>query len=176
MAPEAPGKTAKDLILYASNDIRQNAGRIESWFIELTADTLKKAGVPIPGGGARDPDNVDTRITSFGDRLKAGKRFSQLRADLLHQEIDVDHQQYAQERTNELHCERARRPLDCAEAGAREREVRRPRRERLRQDDGQRPGADRGHVQQCAARPACHRERIGLSPRRSRIGQCRPRK
>ena len=98
LAPEQPGRSTQELILYSAGDVRQNAGRIESYYIELTPEILKKAGVPIPEGSPASGDEVDASITSLGDRLRAGKRFSALRSDLLRTEIEADHAQYFADR------------------------------------------------------------------------------
>ncbi|MGH8655930.1 MAG: hypothetical protein ACREYE_28800 [Gammaproteobacteria bacterium] len=47
-APEGQGLDGCSPILHVSCGIRQNAGRIESYLIRLTADELNKAGVPLP--------------------------------------------------------------------------------------------------------------------------------
>ncbi len=47
LAPEAPGKSLRDLVLFAS-EVRQNAGRMESYFDQLTPSDLERAGVPVP--------------------------------------------------------------------------------------------------------------------------------
>jgi hypothetical protein len=58
-------------------------------------------GVPIPEGSPASGDEVDASVSSLGDRLRAGKRFSALRSDLLKTEIEADHAQYAADRENQ---------------------------------------------------------------------------
>jgi hypothetical protein len=66
LAPEQPGKSTQELLLYSASDVRQNAGRIESYYIELDPALLKKAGVPIPEGAPAASDEVDASIASLG--------------------------------------------------------------------------------------------------------------
>jgi len=47
-APEGPGLDGCSPVLHVSCGIRQNAGRIESYLVRLTAEELKGAGVPLP--------------------------------------------------------------------------------------------------------------------------------
>lgn len=61
-APEAPGKTLSDLIMFVSPEVRQNAGRLESYFIQLTEQQLRKAGVPAPTRAAIDSEEPDAVI------------------------------------------------------------------------------------------------------------------
>lgn len=97
LAPERPGKSTQELVLYGATDVRQNAGRVESYFVELTPEILKKAGVPIPETPAPAGD-VDSAVAALGDRIRAGKKFSALRSDLLKQEIEADYTQYSADR------------------------------------------------------------------------------
>ncbi|MEO8018238.1 MAG: hypothetical protein ABI769_10520 [Pseudomonadota bacterium] len=47
-APEEPGLIESSRVLYVSPEICQNAGRTEQRLIRISAETLKKAGVPLP--------------------------------------------------------------------------------------------------------------------------------
>ena len=98
-APEAPGKTLNELILFASPEIRQDAGRIESYFIRLTVEDLKKAGLPIPEDRlAADDGSGDEDLAVFESKLKAGKRFFGRKATILREQIEVDHAEHANRR------------------------------------------------------------------------------
>jgi hypothetical protein len=100
MAPEVPGKPLKDLILFKSAEIRQDAGRIETYLIQLSAEDLKKAGLPIPEPPSPPgSDNGDRDLAAFESRLKAGKRFFERKAQILRRQVDADHAEYVQERT-----------------------------------------------------------------------------
>lgn len=99
-APEAAGKALNDLILFASPEIRQNAGRIETYLIQLTADQLTKAGMPVPQEQPipeGDPEDEDLRILER--KLQAGKRFFDRKAALLQLHVEQEHQKHAKERT-----------------------------------------------------------------------------
>src|SRR5262245_29401175 len=100
-APEGPGLDGCSPVLHVSCGIRQNAGRIESYLIRLTAEELKKAGVPLPSvraqeseqsKGIRGPDDIfgslQLRYTRH-DKFRELAR--QLTADRIrkHRESDV---------------------------------------------------------------------------------------
>lgn len=57
-APEAPGLDGCSPMLHVSCGIRQNAGRIESYLVRLTAEELKKAGVPLPSVPAQSSKGI----------------------------------------------------------------------------------------------------------------------
>jgi hypothetical protein len=100
LAPEAPGRTLNDLILYTSPVIRQNAGRNEGYLIQLTVEDLKKAGLPIPDDRVAPGDDTgEAELTLFEGRLKAGQSFFDHKAAILHQQVELEHAQYAQQRT-----------------------------------------------------------------------------
>ncbi|WP_045227152.1 hypothetical protein [Methyloterricola oryzae] len=100
LAPETPGKALKDLILFFSPEVRQDAGRIESYFVQLTVADLKKAGLPLPEVPTTPgTDDGEADLVAFEGKLKAGKRYFERKADILKQQIEVDHAQYVQERT-----------------------------------------------------------------------------
>ncbi|HWI77750.1 MAG TPA: hypothetical protein VNS31_01030, partial [Ramlibacter sp.] len=85
LAPEAPGKTLKDLVLYTAPEVRQNAGRIESYFVVLTAEALKKAGLPVPAApAAPSAPTGDDDLALLEQKLKAGRRFFDRKAEILH--------------------------------------------------------------------------------------------
>ena len=48
LAPEEPGADPQSRLLYASPEIRQDAGRTEEYLIRLPADALARGGLPIP--------------------------------------------------------------------------------------------------------------------------------
>jgi hypothetical protein len=48
LAHEEPGLDPSARVLYTSSDIRQDAGRTEEYLIRLSAEALKRIGIPIP--------------------------------------------------------------------------------------------------------------------------------
>ena len=63
LAPEEPGMREEQRILYASNAIRQNAGRIEEYLVRLGTDQLVKAGLPVPAAaGTPEPEPAAGRV------------------------------------------------------------------------------------------------------------------
>src|SRR4029450_4204010 len=100
MAPEVPGKPVKDLILFKAAETRQDAGRVESYLIQLSAEDLERAGLPITETpSAPGAETGEQELALFESRLKAGKRFFDRKAEILREQVDVDHVQYAAERT-----------------------------------------------------------------------------
>lgn len=99
LAPEAPNKPIRDLVLFSSSEVRQNAGRMESFFIQLTPEDLKRAGLPIPTGGEPGDPEGDEALTALRARLKAGKSFFHRKSEILKQEIETEHTDYAARRT-----------------------------------------------------------------------------
>ncbi len=98
-APEATGKTLNDLILFASPEIRQNAGRIETYLIQLTADQLTKAGMPVPQDQTIPDDTEDADLITLERKLQTGKRFFDRKSALLEVHVEKEHQKHAKERT-----------------------------------------------------------------------------
>lgn len=99
-APETPGKTLNELILFASPEVRQNAGRIESYLVQLTEEQLKKAGLPIPQDRtAPDDDAGDGDLHALERKLLLGKHFFDRKATILHTHVEQEHQQHAEQRT-----------------------------------------------------------------------------
>ena len=73
-APEGPGLDGCSPVLHVSCGIRQNAGRIESYLIRLTAEELKGAGVPLPSVQAPNlPQSKEIlkRLTGIEQRKEA---------------------------------------------------------------------------------------------------------
>lgn len=100
IAPEIVGKPIRDRILFFSPEVRQNAGRHESYFIQLTAADLKRVGLPLPSApGQSQVDPGDAHLALLGDRLKFGKQFFDKRTDLLRTQVEDAHTAYAQTRT-----------------------------------------------------------------------------
>jgi hypothetical protein len=70
--PEQSGKSIRDLLLFFSPEIRQNAGRNEAYFIAIEEARLKEKGVPLP-----EPRETNTglRIAAYQRRIEATARF-----------------------------------------------------------------------------------------------------
>jgi hypothetical protein len=82
-APEGPGVDGCSPVLHVSGGIRQNAGRIESYLVRLTADQLTKAGIDVPSVLTQGTEPAKSRV----QRLKQAQnttenifRFLQIRA------------------------------------------------------------------------------------------------
>ncbi|MBK7108745.1 MAG: hypothetical protein IPH61_06260 [Bacteroidetes bacterium] len=59
LAPEEAGRSFANTILYYSSEIRQNAGRNENYFIQLTDKTFIEKNIEIPKTNSKpDPTNV----------------------------------------------------------------------------------------------------------------------
>lgn len=100
IAPEIGGRPLKERILFMSPEVRQNAGRTETYFIQLTGADLKRVGVPLPvAPGAPQVDAGDGQLTLLQERLSAGAQFSARRGDLLKALVEDPHASYAQTRT-----------------------------------------------------------------------------
>lgn len=48
LGPEQSGKSVKDLLLFYSPEIRQNAGKSETYLIQIDERVLKEKGIPLP--------------------------------------------------------------------------------------------------------------------------------
>jgi len=100
LAPEAPGRRLIDLILFVPAEIRQNAGRAEAYFIELTPGQLTKAGVPLPEVPPSNPDELgDTAVDALEQRLRSAKRFFYRKAAVLGTQVAQEHDSHAAQRT-----------------------------------------------------------------------------
>jgi hypothetical protein len=100
IAPEIAGKPLRDRILFFSPEVRQNAGRHEYYFIEITAQDLKRVGLPIPAvAGVPQVDPGDAQLALLSDRLKLGAQFFDKRGDLLRTQVEDAHTAYAETRT-----------------------------------------------------------------------------
>lgn len=90
-APEGPGLDGCSAVLHVSCGIRQNAGRSESYLIQLTVEELKKAGVPLPTvrkDGSADVFGSMQRRYARRDKLRELAR--QLAADRLGKQRETD--------------------------------------------------------------------------------------
>ena len=100
LAPEAPGKRLIDLVLFVPSEIRQNAGRGEAYFIELTAEQLARAGVPLPEVAPSNPDEAgDSAVNALEQRLRSAKRFFDRKAAVLGTQVAQEHETHAAQRT-----------------------------------------------------------------------------
>ena len=66
-APEGPGLDGCAPVLHVSGGIRQNAGRIESYLVRLTADQLTKAGIDIPSALTQETEPAKSRVQRLKD-------------------------------------------------------------------------------------------------------------
>jgi len=100
IAPEIAGRPIRDRILFFSPEIRQNAGRHEHWFITVTAEDMKRVGLPIPtAAAAPQVDPGDAQLSLLKNRLKFGQQFFDKRSDLLKAQVEDAHAAYAGTRT-----------------------------------------------------------------------------
>lgn len=76
-APEISGMANNANLLFVSHEIRQNAGRVEMYIVQLTEDQLKKAGVEIPVNQVSTaPITVDSRIATYKSRVNEESQFN----------------------------------------------------------------------------------------------------
>jgi hypothetical protein len=71
LAPEEPGVTPQDLVLFSAVLPRQNAGRTEQYIIRLTTALLQKYEIPIPSEVSADIEPAQTvvgRLTALATR------------------------------------------------------------------------------------------------------------
>ncbi len=101
LAPERQGIPTRNQILFISSEIRQNAGRIESYLIQLTAEQLQRAGLDISQLNTTDPTTVQARDTSsiLEERLKRNKSDYERRRSLFSEYIAKEHKKHATKRT-----------------------------------------------------------------------------
>ncbi|MET0069710.1 MAG: hypothetical protein ABW096_06690 [Candidatus Thiodiazotropha sp.] len=83
---ETEGQQEFDNVIFRSNWARINAGRQETYLIEIPTDSLKKLGVPIPVAGS-EGDDVDERVQIVRDTIFSERVFRD-RITELHEEID----------------------------------------------------------------------------------------
>jgi hypothetical protein len=72
-APEEPDSAAKPHILFASQAIRQNAGRTEQYFVRLSAEDLAKASIALPTtpiDEVEEPKRLVERLATADLRLE----------------------------------------------------------------------------------------------------------
>jgi hypothetical protein len=100
LAPEAPGRSLSDLVLFVPSEVRQNAGRAEAYFIELTPEQLTRAGVPLPEVPPANPDEAgDNAVTALEQRLRSAKRFFDRKAAVLAAQVAQEHDTHATQRS-----------------------------------------------------------------------------
>ncbi len=71
LSPERAGKSVRDLLLFASPDIRQNAGRSEAYLVQIDEGVLKEKGIAIP---QPPPSDVAARIDAYRQRSDDAQR------------------------------------------------------------------------------------------------------
>jgi hypothetical protein len=99
LAPELPGRPIRERILFTSPQVRQNAGRQESYLIQLTDEDLKRVGLPIPAMPSTPGiQSGEDELDMFEAKLAAGKRYFDRKAAILRQHVEVEHAQHVQER------------------------------------------------------------------------------
>jgi hypothetical protein len=96
-APEGPGLDGCSPMLHVACGIRQNAGRIESYLIRLTAEELSKAGVPLPSVPAQSSKGIHEPADVIGSmRLRYARQDEfrelarQLAADRIGKQRETD--------------------------------------------------------------------------------------
>jgi hypothetical protein len=99
-APEGPGLNGCSPMLHVSCGIRQNAGRIESYLVRLTAEELKRADVPLPNlraqeagqsEGVRGPEDIFGSLRLRHARQDKFRELArQLTADRIKQRRETD--------------------------------------------------------------------------------------
>lgn len=69
LAPEEPGLDLKSRLLFTSEQIRGNAGRIEQYLIRLPGAVLTKAGVPLPVDPTIAKETVQAALGKLADAV-----------------------------------------------------------------------------------------------------------
>ncbi|MCC6279948.1 MAG: hypothetical protein IT262_05075 [Saprospiraceae bacterium] len=96
LAPERAGASSKDQLLFVSTEIRQNAGRIENYLIQIAADQLERAGLEVPG--TSNPIAPANSISLLEGSLIKNKALYDSRKAILQKYIDVEHEKHVIER------------------------------------------------------------------------------
>lgn len=63
-------------VLFRSNWARINAGRLETYLIEVSSEALRKMGIPIPKEEP-DDDDVDSEVLRYKKHIRAERRFGE---------------------------------------------------------------------------------------------------
>ena len=85
LSPESAGQKEFDNVLFRSNWARINAGRQETYVIDISTDALARAELPIPVEGS-DDDNIDAEFLRYENLVTGernfGKKVASLNKDL----------------------------------------------------------------------------------------------
>lgn len=84
LAPQITGKTVNELVVFASPEIRQNAGKTEMYFIQLSAEQLKKAGLPVP---KTTTNKTEAKITEYQRKIDGTTRYNDAVVDVQKKKI-----------------------------------------------------------------------------------------
>ena len=68
LGPEEAGDSLEKSIIYYSPEIRQNAGRNENYFIQLSSKLFTEKGIDIPKG--IPVDRVENKVTAYQNKIK----------------------------------------------------------------------------------------------------------
>jgi hypothetical protein len=86
MTPEQSGKSLKDLLLFCSPEIRQNAGKSESYLIRIDESALKAKGLDLPSTPA---STNAVRIASYQRQAADAQGYSDAVLDVQRRRIDA---------------------------------------------------------------------------------------
>jgi hypothetical protein len=73
LAPESPKASAKDLLLFSSQEVRRNAGKREQFLIRLPESLLKEKGIPF--GAAAADETTAARVEDYSRRQSEDKEY-----------------------------------------------------------------------------------------------------
>jgi hypothetical protein len=84
LCPESPGKSLKDLILFTSPQVRQNAGKTETYLIQLDEALLKEKGVALP---QQFTSNVPSKINNYVGKVAAAAKYEEAVLEVQREQI-----------------------------------------------------------------------------------------
>ncbi|MBU3032264.1 hypothetical protein [Paracoccus marinaquae] len=80
-AAESEGQREFDNVIFRSNWARINAGRVETYLIEIRSGVLEKHGIPIPTVGS-DDDGIDEKVQIVRNAILSDRAFAKKISDL----------------------------------------------------------------------------------------------
>ncbi len=89
LAPEQTAKSFRDTLLFYSGEIRQNAGRVENYLIQIPQEQLNKAGAFMPASG-EILSAVQTKIDSYITKRSEQKQLRQAITQYNTEQIDEE--------------------------------------------------------------------------------------
>ncbi len=85
---EESGQSEFDNVLFRANWARINAGRVESYIIEISSDDLKEKGLPIPAASS-ESNSIDAKVTTLKKEKLNARKF-RLKMAEMHKVFDQE--------------------------------------------------------------------------------------